>query len=67
MPVINDPYQMNLDKEVIDFYEYDDGSGYAIDYDIPLDGEWGDLTAQFSLKNETQGLYRICLYDLHVL
>lgn len=67
MPVINDPFQMDLEKEVVDFYAYADGSGYAVDYDIPLDGEWGDLTAQFSFKNETQGIFRVYLDDLHVL
>lgn len=67
MPFINDPYQMNLDKEVIDFFEYDDGSGYAVDYDIPVDGEWGDLTAQFSIQKDTTNLYRIILEDVHVL
>lgn len=27
--------------------EFDDGSGYSLDHDVPLDGEWTDLTAQF--------------------
>ena len=67
MPVINNPYHMNLDKEVIDFYNYDDGSGYAVDYDIPLDGEWGELTANFQFKKESQNLYRIYLYDMRVM
>ncbi len=28
MPVINSPYQMDLTTEKIEFYAYDDGSGY---------------------------------------
>ncbi|UZR96783.1 DUF7668 domain-containing protein [Chondrinema litorale] len=67
MPVINNPDQMDLDNEVITFYEYTDGSGYAVEYDIPLDGEWGDLTAKFSLESEDQRVYRVYLDDIHVM
>jgi hypothetical protein len=66
MPIINSPYQMDLDTEKIDFYEYDDSSGYAVDYDIPLDGAWGDLTAQFSFKIIGDA-YTVTLEDVHVL
>jgi hypothetical protein len=67
MPDINDPFQMDLNSEVIEFYQYDDGSGYAVDYDIPLDGEWGDLTAKFSFKKMTKSLYITILYDMRVM
>jgi hypothetical protein len=66
MPIINNPYQLDLTKEKIDFYKYDDDSGWAVDYDIPLDGEWGDLTAQFSIK-KVGDAYSIMLEDIHVL
>jgi hypothetical protein len=66
MPVINSPYQMDLTTEKIDFYEYDDGSGWAVDYDIPLDGEWGDLTAQFSFKRAGNS-FIVNLNDVHVM
>jgi len=42
------------------------GSGYWYDYDVPLNGEWSDLTAQFEFKRQPGGLAAI-LNDLHVL
>ncbi len=66
MPVINSPYQMDLATEKIEFYEYEDGSGYFVEYDVPLDGEWGDLTAQFSIKKVGDD-FSITLEDIHVL
>jgi len=67
MPLINNPYAMNMQMERIDFYEYDDGTGCAVDYDIPTDPEWGDLTAQFSFVKSTDDLYYVFLDDIHVL
>ncbi|GAB3532972.1 hypothetical protein GCM10027443_17550 [Pontibacter brevis] len=67
MPIINDPYLMGSEGDIIDFYKYDDGSGWAVDYDIPLDGERGDLTAQFSFKKASGEMYSIFLQDLHAL
>jgi hypothetical protein len=66
MPVINSPYQMDLTTEKIEFYDYDDGSGWTVDYDIPLDGEWGDLTAQFSFKKAGDS-FVVKLNDIHVM
>ena len=67
MPVINNPYTMDLTKERVDFYEYDDGSGYAADYDIPMENDWGDLTAKFSFVEITQGFYHTYLTDIRML
>jgi len=67
MPLINSPYAMDLQKEKIDFYEYYDGTGYAVEYDIPLDGEWSDLTAQFSFVKNAGNVYYVFLKDIHVL
>jgi hypothetical protein len=47
-------------------YPYDDGSGYAFDHAVPLNGEWSDLTAQFEFHRRPQG-YAVVLHDLHVL
>jgi hypothetical protein len=49
-----------------EIYPHDDGSGYAFDHDVPLNGEWGDLTAQFEFHRRPQG-YAVVLHDLHVL
>ena len=43
-----------------------DGTGFAIDYPVPLNGEWSDLTAQFSFLRQPGG-YEVELEDLHVL
>jgi hypothetical protein len=37
-----------------------------VDYDLPLNGEWSDLTAQFEFRR-VEGGTRVSLYDLHVL
>ncbi len=41
-------------------------SGYWFDYDVPLNGEWSDLTAQFEFYKGKDG-YAVVLHDLHVL
>jgi hypothetical protein len=38
----------------------------SIEFDLPLDGEWSDLTALFELV-EVDGKWAFTLYDLHVL
>jgi hypothetical protein len=38
----------------------------SVDLDVPLDGEWSDLTAQFEFAPVDGGIW-ISLYDLHVL
>jgi hypothetical protein len=43
-----------------------DGSGYAVDHAVPLNGEWSDLTAQFEFLEEADG-FAVVLHDLHVL
>ena len=47
-------------------YVFDDGRGFALDHDVPLDGEWSDLTAQFEFLHRPDG-YAVVLQDLHVL
>lgn len=49
-----------------DAWALDDGSGYRVDYDVPLNGSWSDLTAQFEFLRRPGGL-AIVLHDLHVL
>jgi hypothetical protein len=38
----------------------------SVDLDVPLDGAWSDLTAQFEFAPVDGGI-GISLYDLHVL
>jgi hypothetical protein len=46
--------------------EFTDGSGYYFYCDIPLNGEWSDLTAQFEFIKLGNG-YAFVLHDMHVL
>lgn len=43
-----------------------DAGGYWLDYNVPLNGEFSDLTAQFEFKPRQDG-YAVVLHDLHVL
>jgi hypothetical protein len=43
-----------------------DGTGFQFDYDLPLNGEWSDLTAQFEFLRRSDG-YAVVLHDIHVL
>lgn len=43
-----------------------DGSGFSYYHDVPLDGEWSDLTAQFEFLRRESGL-AVVLHDLHVM
>jgi hypothetical protein len=60
---------MDLTGEQVEFYTYNmnNQKGYAVDYTLPLVGEWSDLTAQFSFIITTESLYTIHLEDIHVL
>ena len=49
-----------------DVLEFDDGRGYSVEHDVPLNGEWSDLTAQFEFLGKTP-VFEIILHDLHVL
>ena len=46
--------------------EFADGRGYSFEYDLPLSGEWSDLTAQFEFLRRPSG-YAVVLHDIHVL
>lgn len=45
---------------------YEDDSGFWLDHDVPLNGEWSDLTAQFEFLKQSGGL-AVVLINLHVL
>ena len=64
-PVFTDPYELEEQRH-FEPIEFDDGSGYHFEYDIPLNGEWSDLTAIFQAL-KTPRDYSVFLDDLHVL
>lgn len=45
---------------------FDDSSGYSVEYDLPLNGAYSDLTAQFEFLLSGSD-YVATLHDLHVL
>jgi len=49
-----------------DVYRYNDGSGFAVDYDLPVNGKRSDHTLQFDFRSTNDGM-RVALDDLHVL
>lgn len=46
--------------------EFQDGGGFWLDCDVPVNGKWSDLTAQFEF-NAKGNEYLVSLHDLHVL
>ena len=53
-------------KSRVTFGKFNDGSGYWLDCDVPLNGARSDLTAQFEFKQRGMQ-YAAILQDLHVL
>ncbi len=49
-----------------DVFRLDDGSGYSVDHDVPLNGAASDLTAQCEFRRRNDR-YAAVLQDLHVL
>lgn len=64
-PVVTNPFQL-IEQRDLEVQELENGSGYLFDYDLPLNGEWSDLTAQFEFHKRSGG-YAVVLHDLHVL
>ncbi len=54
-------------RERHDFGAFADGSGFWLNYDIPLNGEFSDLTAQFEFRWRATRILAARLHDLHVL
>jgi hypothetical protein len=53
-PIFTDPYELG-EQQDIEPIEFDDESGYAFDYELPLNGEWSGLTAQFEILKRPNG------------
>ena len=50
----------------MDVYRYNDGSGFTVDYDLPVNGKRSDHTLQFDFRSTAEGM-RVALDDMHVL
>lgn len=51
----------------IEFYHFNDGSGFAVDYDLTTNQELNDLTLQMEFLYEGEIVLKARLLDLHVL
>lgn len=59
--------QFSYEYRQLNFYHYNDGTGFGIDYDLTTQGEINDLTLQMEfLYDDKQGLVAK-FEDLHVL
>jgi hypothetical protein len=63
-PAFTDPEVAEGDPHA-NFGRFDAG-GFWLDHDVPLNGAFSDLTAQFEFKPRENG-YAAILHDLHVL
>ena len=63
---IDDPTKIKCSEQRISIRQYNDGSGYHMDYDLTTDGEPNDLTIQIEfLKHGVD--YSVTLEDLHTM
>lgn len=63
---IDDPVKVKCAERRVDIGEYDDGSGFWMDYDLTTDGHFNDLTMQIAFLKQGSG-YLAVLEDLRVL
>lgn len=64
-PTISSVSQTKGDARV-NVVPFSDGSGFSVEYDVPLNGEWSGLTAQFEFLGK-HPQFAVVLHDLHVL
>lgn len=63
---IDDPTKIKCSGQHISIKQYNDGSGYYMDYDLTTDGEVNDLTIHVEfLKHGVD--YSVSLEDLHTM
>lgn len=64
-PIISDPDKVggNIRKDV---FSYNDGSGWGVEYDLPMNGVVSDFTLMFDFKKHEGGL-KVILDDCHVM
>lgn len=64
---IDNPYEVSLpSNHRYDVYEYNDNSGYGVEYDLTSDGEINDFTIMFDFIKTEQG-FLAYLTDIHVM
>ena len=63
---IDDPTKIKCSKQRISVGQYNDGSGYWMDYDLTTDGELNDLTIHVEFLRHGMD-YSVSLEDLHTM
>ncbi len=63
---IDNPLLVKDKHQSTDFFAFNDGSGYSLDYDLTTNGEINDLTIQISFLKKENG-YFVEFDDLHAL
>lgn len=63
---ITDPAEMEGDGRP-NLIMFNGLQGFAFDFDLPINGEWSDLTVQFEFIKKSKGYYAVILQDIHVL
>lgn len=64
-PIITNPFELE-EQRFIEVVEFDGENGYAFEYDLPLNNERSDLTAQFEFIKDGDD-YAFVLHDLHMM
>lgn len=65
--VFTNIFSMDCTKERVDMYKYNDNTGFEVEYDLPINGEWSDFTAQFLFKKYNENEFFVYLKDVHIL
>jgi hypothetical protein len=63
---ITDPNEMEGDGRP-NLFMFNGLQGFAFDLNLPINGEWSDLTVQFKFIKKGKGYYSVILNDIRVL
>ena len=66
VPAVSEPSALDQSGERLTIYPVVPDGTCLVEYDVPLDGTWSDLTAVFRLTPSARGL-ELGLYDLRVM
>ena len=64
-PTISSPLSMNDRGENLVLYPKEDST--VVEYDLPIENDWSDLTAKFQLVRRSADHFELSLIDLRVL
>ena len=65
LPAVTSPRELDVRGENLVLYPKPDN--IVVEYDVPISGEWSDLTAKFYVRNGQADGYELTLADIHVL